>query len=115
MCYAAYTKGSTALLLAVRALAQAEGVTPALLDEWSISQPGLAKRSETMARGSAAKAWRFVAEMHEIADTFESAQLPGGFHRAAADVYQRIAPLKDEDAALADVLACLLARAGGTE
>jgi 3-hydroxyisobutyrate dehydrogenase-like beta-hydroxyacid dehydrogenase len=115
MCYAAYTKGSTALLLAVRALAQTEGVTSALLDEWSISQPELAKRSEAVARASAAKAWRFVGEMHEIADTFESAQLPGGFHRAAADVYQRMAPLKDADVALADVLACLLAHAGGTD
>jgi 3-hydroxyisobutyrate dehydrogenase-like beta-hydroxyacid dehydrogenase len=109
MCYAAYTKGSTALVLAVRALARAEGVTAALLDEWSISQPGLKERSEAMARSSAAKAWRFVGEMHEIADTFEAAKLPGGFHRAAAEVYARMSPLKDEQAVLADVLARLLA------
>ena len=111
MCYAAYTKGSTALLLAVRALAEAEGVSAALLDEWRISQGGLAERSEAVARGSAGKAWRFVGEMHEIADTFESAGLPGGFHRAAADLYQRMTPLKDENADLADVLALLLQRA----
>ncbi len=107
MCYAAYTKGATALLLAVRALAEAEGVTGTLMDEWSLSQPGLAERSDAVAASSAAKAWRFVGEMHEIADTFESARLPGGFHRAAAEVYGRLSPLKDRDAALADVLARL--------
>lgn len=101
MCYAAYTKGSTALLLAVRALAEAESVTPALLAEWSISQPGLAERAEGAARGSAPKAWRFVAEMHEIAHTFDACGLPDGFHRAAAAVYERLAPLKDTDADLA--------------
>ena len=113
MCYAAYTKGTTALLLAVRALAGAEGVAEALLDEWAISQPALAERSESAARSSAGKAWRFVGEMREIADTFEAAGLPGGFHRAAADVYQRMAPLKDRDAALNEVLSRLLSRESG--
>ncbi len=109
MGYAAYTKGSTALLLAVRAMAEAEGVSDALLEEWSVSQPGLAERSEAMAKSSAAKAWRFVGEMHEIAHTFECAGLPGGFHRAAAEIYQRMAPLKGDDVELAAVLARLLA------
>jgi 3-hydroxyisobutyrate dehydrogenase-like beta-hydroxyacid dehydrogenase len=109
MCYAAYTKGSSALLLAVRALAEAEGVTPALLEEWSVSQPALAERSDATARGTAPKAWRFVGEMQEIADTFDDAGLPAGFHRAAAEVYRRMAALKHEDADLAAVLARLLA------
>ena len=108
MCYAAFTKGSAALLLAVRALAQAEKVSDALLDEWATSQPGLAERSEAAARANAAKAWRFVAEMREIARTFEAAGLPGGFHEAAALLYSRLAPLKDQDAALAEVTARLL-------
>jgi hypothetical protein len=48
--------------------------------------------------------------MDEIAATFESAGLPGGFHQAAADVYRRLALFKDapETPALADVLAALL-------
>lgn len=108
MCYAAYTKCSTALVLAVRALAEAEAVTPALLEEWSISQPGLAERSEAMAAGSAAKAWRFVGEMHEIAGTFEAAGLPDGFHRAAAEIYQRMASLEGREARLAEVMAKIL-------
>ncbi|MEQ8859449.1 MAG: DUF1932 domain-containing protein [Pseudomonadales bacterium] len=109
MCYAAYTKGSSALLLGVRALAEATAVSGTLLEEWARSQPGLAERSEATARGTAGKAWRFVGEMEEIAATFEAAGLPGELHRGAADVYRRMAGLKDREADLADVLAALLA------
>lgn len=109
MCYAAYTKGSSALLLAVRALAEAEGVTETLLREWDLSQPDLGKRSEGTARGTAPKAWRFVGEMEEIAATFEARNLPGGFHQAAADVYRRMRALKEvPDADLVRVLSALL-------
>jgi hypothetical protein len=109
ICYAAYTKGLSALLLNVRALADATAVSAPLLEEWSLSQAGLAERSELAARGTAGKAWRFVDEMHEIAETFETCGLPGGFHRAAADVYQRMEPLKAvADPSLEDVLGCLL-------
>ena len=38
-CYAAWTKGTTALLAAIRALARQEGVEAALLDEWKRSHP----------------------------------------------------------------------------
>ena len=108
MCYAAYTKGTSALLLAVRALAEAEGVTPALLSEWEASQPGLAARSEAAARGTAPKAWRFVGEMIEIASSFEDRDLPGGFHRAAAEIYGRMGPLKGQpEPTLAEVLRLL--------
>lgn len=97
MCYAAYTKGTSALLLAIRALAEAEGVTEGLLGEWQRSQPGLPERSERAAHGTSKKAWRFVGEMQEIAASFEGAELPGGFHEAAADVFRRMADLKDVD------------------
>ena len=109
MCYAAYTKGASALLLVIRALAEAEGVTDALLTEWSRSQPGLAERSERAAQAVSPKAWRFSGEMLEIAATFEAAGLPGGFHGAAASVYERMADLKDADRAqIADVIERLL-------
>jgi len=98
MCYAAYTKGASALLLAIRALAEVEGVSEALLAEWSRSQPGLAERSERTAKAVSPKAWRFAGEMREIAATFEAAGLPSGFHEAAADVYERMADLKNADA-----------------
>jgi len=97
MCYAAWTKGSAALLTAIRALAVAEGVENALLEEWNISQHGIEARSTAGARNNAFKAWRFAGEMREIAATFEAAGLPGGFHQGAADVYTRLAAYKDCD------------------
>ena len=95
MCYAAFTKGSSALILAIRALAEREGVTEALLDEWALSQPGLPERSARTAGATSAKAWRFEGEMREIAATFRGAGLPDGFHQAAAEIYARMSPLKD--------------------
>ncbi len=95
MAYAAYTKGVSALLMGVRALAAAEGVDDALLAEWHRSQPDLPKRSEAAVRDNARKAWRFVGEMEEITATFEAAGLPGDFHEAAAEIYRRLAVYKD--------------------
>ncbi|MCZ6892560.1 MAG: DUF1932 domain-containing protein [Gammaproteobacteria bacterium] len=95
MCYAAWTKGSSALLLAVRALARAEGVEDALCEEWHRSQPGLESNSESAASLNAAKAWRFVDEMQEIACTFDDRRLSGDYHRAAAQTYASLAAYKD--------------------
>ncbi len=95
MAYAAWNKGSAALLMAVRALATVEGVEAALLDEWRLSQPDLPARSEAVVKSNARKAWRFVGEMEEIAATFAAADLPDGFHQAAAEIYRRLAPWKD--------------------
>lgn len=97
MAYATWTKVSAALLLDVRALARAEGVERELLGEWALSQPGTSDRSEVTAAGVAAKAWRFAHEMREIAATFEAAGLPDGFGTAAADLYERLAGLRDVD------------------
>lgn len=44
--FAGWTKGSGALLLAIRAFARAEGVEGALLEEWAVSLPELEPRSE---------------------------------------------------------------------
>src|SRR5262249_43509984 len=52
MSYASWTKGSSALLLAARALALAEGVEDALLEEWRLSLPQLADRSAAAARSA---------------------------------------------------------------
>jgi 3-hydroxyisobutyrate dehydrogenase-like beta-hydroxyacid dehydrogenase len=88
MAYAAWTKGTTALLLAVGELAREEGVETVLHEEWSLSLPELAERSQRAARSAEAKGWRWVAEMEEIASTFDAAGLPDGFHRAAAEVFR---------------------------
>jgi 3-hydroxyisobutyrate dehydrogenase-like beta-hydroxyacid dehydrogenase len=89
MAYAAWTKGSSALLLAARAMARASGVERTLLAEWSLSQKALGQQSEAAASAAAAKGWRWVAEMEEIAASMAAAGLPAGFHEAAADLYER--------------------------
>jgi 3-hydroxyisobutyrate dehydrogenase-like beta-hydroxyacid dehydrogenase len=89
MAYASWTKGSAALLLTARALARAEGVEDVLLGEWAISQPGLDDRWTRAAWSAAAKGWRWIGEMEEIAAAMAAAGLPEGFHQAAAEVYRR--------------------------
>ena len=95
MCYAAVTKGSMALVCAVLGAAEQLGVREALESQWDADQSGLASTREAETGRVTAKAWRFVDELEEIARTFEGAGQPGGFHFAAAEVYRRLAPLKD--------------------
>jgi 3-hydroxyisobutyrate dehydrogenase-like beta-hydroxyacid dehydrogenase len=106
MAYAAWTKGTAALLLAVRALARAENVEPTLVEEWRRSIPELPEQSQRAARSAGTKGWRWVGEMEQIAETFAAAGLPPGFHEAARDVFARSPRLEDErdEAALERVL-----------
>jgi 3-hydroxyisobutyrate dehydrogenase-like beta-hydroxyacid dehydrogenase len=90
MAYAGWTKGTAALLLAVRSLARSEGVEATLLDEWNLSLPELPEQSVRAARSAATKGWRWVGEMEEIAAAFAAAGLPDGFHLAAAEVFRAI-------------------------
>ena len=108
MCYAGYTKGTSALLVNLCALAEANGVTDALLAEWSISQPDLEARCERTGPGVSRKAWRFAAEMREIAETFEANDLPNGFHLGAAALYERLADFKDKPPASTEELVSAL-------
>jgi 3-hydroxyisobutyrate dehydrogenase-like beta-hydroxyacid dehydrogenase len=110
MCYAAYTKGTTALLSAILAAAEELGVRDALQQQWADDKSGLAEKAPQQVRSVTAKAWRFIGEMEEIAATLESAGMPGGFHLAAADVYRRIAHFKDAPTTpeLSEVLTALL-------
>jgi 3-hydroxyisobutyrate dehydrogenase-like beta-hydroxyacid dehydrogenase len=94
--YAAWTKCTDTLLLAIRAFAAHEGVDQALLQEWSISQPELERRCQRATAVAVPKMWRYVGEMEEIADTFRAAGLPAGFHLAAAEICQRLTPFKDQ-------------------
>jgi 3-hydroxyisobutyrate dehydrogenase-like beta-hydroxyacid dehydrogenase len=111
MAYASWTKGSAALLLAVCALASAEGVEDSLVREWKISQPELSARAEGAARSNAKKAWRFIGEMEEIAATFAAAGLPDAFHQGAAEIYRRMEIYKEGPApSFADVLRALTPR-----
>src|SRR3954468_1339020 len=88
MAYAAWTKGTAAMLLAIRATARASGVEDALMHEWSRSQPDAGDRLAAARDSAGRKGWRWVGEMEEIAATFAAAGQPDGFHRAAAEVFR---------------------------
>ena len=113
MCYAAYSKGSTALVAAALAAAEALAVRAALQGQWARDDASMPDQVTRRIQGSTPKAWRFVGEMDEIAETFRAAGLPGGFHEGAAEVYSRLAHLKDAEPVpgLDAILAALLAAA----
>ena len=94
MAYAAWNKGTIALLASLRALAAQQGIEAALLEEWRLTDADVLKRCDRVP-SNAFKAWRWEAEMEEIADTFAQAGLPDGFHRSAAQVYARMHGFKD--------------------
>ena len=106
MCYAAYSKGTTALLAAILATAEALGVRDELYGHWDLDDSGFPEQANLRTTRVTAKAWRFEGEMYEIASTFEAAGLPNGFHKAAAEIYHRMAGFKDstETPNLEDVL-----------
>ncbi len=110
MCFAAYSKGTTALLSAVLAAAEALDVREELAQQWSRNGSDFAEQAAQNVRQVTAKAWRFVGEMEEIAATFSEAGVPGDFHLAAADIYRRMANFKGVSVtpSLEDVLAALL-------
>ncbi len=111
MAYAAWTKGTAALLLAIRATARATGIEEALLLEWARSQPDLAARSQNAALSAATRGWRWVGEMDEIAATLAESGLPAGFHEAAADIFRRSPQLAEPS--LDGVIDALLATQHG--
>ena len=110
MCFAAYSKGTTALLSAVLAAAEALDVRADLERQWSRNGSAFAEDAAQSVQQVTAKAWRFSGEMEEIAATFASAGLPDTFHLAAADIYRRMAVFKGAEPlpALDAVLAALL-------
>jgi len=110
MCYAAYSKGTTALLAAILAAAESLDVRAELYQQWDMDNSNFSEQANRRVTRAIAKAWRFDGEMHEIAATFQEAGLPKGFHEAAAEIFHRMENFKDaaESPKLEDVLNALL-------
>jgi 3-hydroxyisobutyrate dehydrogenase-like beta-hydroxyacid dehydrogenase len=87
MSYAAWTKGSAALLLTAWRSAERSGLAEPLREEWERSQPQLAAALARAETDADAKGWRWVGEMEEIAKSMNDLDLPAGFHQAAAKVF----------------------------
>jgi 3-hydroxyisobutyrate dehydrogenase-like beta-hydroxyacid dehydrogenase len=113
MCYAANTKGTTALLCAILAAAEKLGVRQELQNQWSRHGSDYTESAIRRVTRATRKAWRFSGEMVEISATLSHAGVPGEFHAAAAETYRRLAGFKDEPApvAIQAVLAAMLPEA----
>ena len=90
MCYAGLTKGTLALHAAVLTSAEALGLSDELRSELAYSQGQKLKAMEQVRRVPA-KAFRWVAEMEEIAQTFGTARVTPDIHSGAADVFRMVA------------------------
>ncbi len=88
MSYAGLTKGTWTLHTAVLLAAQQLGVLPELLQEFGISQSSVLKDMSTRVSRLPADSGRWIAEMEEIAATFESAGVTPGFHQGAAEIFR---------------------------
>jgi hypothetical protein len=95
MCYAALTKGLSALLTESMVTADANGVTAALRGELADSQPQFLAGADRLP-GVVPKAYRWVAEMEEIAATFEQAGMTPRMLLGAADVYRQLEAARAE-------------------
>ena len=88
MCYAAMTKGTSALHVALLTAAEALGLSEELAAELSSSQPQAYQRMETQLPSLPANAFRWIGEMEEIAATFDHVGVTPGFHQGAAEVFR---------------------------
>lgn len=97
MCFAALSKGFTALAIQSLTAAHNLGCMPELKEHLEQFNPGAAKSIETVTR-MPPKAYRWVKEMEEIAETFEA---DGGYEeresifRPIARVYELVADGSD--------------------
>ncbi|HEX2034976.1 MAG TPA: DUF1932 domain-containing protein [Chloroflexota bacterium] len=98
MCYAALTKGLTALSTELLVAARALGLHGALHAELQQSQPQLLGAMERQVPGMPPKAYRWVGEMEEIAATFEAVGLTPKILQGAAELYRFVGrtPLAEE-------------------
>jgi 3-hydroxyisobutyrate dehydrogenase-like beta-hydroxyacid dehydrogenase len=91
MSYAGITKGFTALGATMMLAATRAGTADALVAEMKVSQPVLLKWLTSQMPKMHSKAYRWVAEMEEIA-AFVGPEQPGdGFYQSAARLYETIA------------------------
>lgn len=88
MCYAALTKGLTALGTELLTAAEAFGISQPLAQEFANSQAGLYKQLQQALPGMPAKAHRWIGEMEEIAQTFGALGLTPQILAGAADLYR---------------------------
>jgi putative dehydrogenase len=89
--YAGLTKGFTALCATMLGAAEREGLAEALRAELARSQPGFLARMDRAVPDMRPKAYRWVAEMRQIAEFVGKPDDGATIYEGAALLYQRIA------------------------
>ncbi|MFF2075417.1 DUF1932 domain-containing protein [Kitasatospora sp. NPDC058162] len=107
LAFASYQKAVRTLVGVAHALADLHGVTAELIDEGNtMAGPFLA--DPDYLRSVAPRAWRWVPEMEDVAQTLTDAGLPADLAHAAASTLTRWTSLKDRgDLTVEDVLDAL--------
>tara|TARA_B100001179_G_C18599096_1_gene409014 strand:- start:1636 stop:2529 length:894 start_codon:yes stop_codon:yes gene_type:complete len=88
MCYAALTKGTNTLQVALLTAAEKMGLTQALREEFKFSQQAQLSSMEKSISRLPANAHRWIGEMEEISATFEDLGVTPHFHMGAAEMYR---------------------------
>lgn len=98
MCYAAMTKGSSALYSELLLAAEMMGLSDHLKAEFQSSQASVYQRMERGIPTIPARSRRWVSEMEEIGATFEHLGMTPHLFQGVADMYRLIgsSPLGDE-------------------
>jgi 3-hydroxyisobutyrate dehydrogenase-like beta-hydroxyacid dehydrogenase len=91
LCYAALTKGLTALATELLVAGEALGLSEPLRAELLASQPALLSWISRQAPGMPPKAYRWIGEMEEIAAMFGALGLTPKVYEGAADLYRFVA------------------------
>ncbi len=89
--FAAANKGATALLANVLAAAQQVGLLDRVVGEIDGARPGLLQCVRSSAPDLDDKAARWAIEMEDLAVGLEEMHCHGGYHKAAAESYRRLA------------------------
>jgi 3-hydroxyisobutyrate dehydrogenase-like beta-hydroxyacid dehydrogenase len=90
MCYAAFTKGTTALATELLVAAKRLGVSEELRAEQAQSAPDLLGIATRSVPRMPPKAYRWIGEMEEIAATFAAVGLTPRMLEGAADMYRLV-------------------------
>ena len=90
MCYAALTKGLTALCAELLTAAEPLGVSADLAEEFELSQTALYQRMQKGLPSLPSKSRRWIGEMEEIAVTFADVGLTPNILAGAADIFRFI-------------------------
>jgi 3-hydroxyisobutyrate dehydrogenase-like beta-hydroxyacid dehydrogenase len=103
MCYAAMTKGTTALRTALLVAARRLNVYDELIAEMEHSQAAALGGATQAMRRLPTVAYRWIGEMEEIASTFDHVGVTPDFHTGAAEVYRDVDATFGRDADLSDL------------